>query len=943
LAGVTPRSLPGVAMAGTVAGFLSPVAAAATGLEAGIPLIIAGGDQPCALLGAGIVSHGEALISLGTSAAVMIPVEDFSVPVEGSIMLPHVIPNHWVLEVFIGSFGVVLEQEARNLGFESVSALAEAASRRTISPGAPLWEPQQNVPVTALTTDADLGAALVFEGLSFGIARAVMAVEQQVGFGQLKTAGGGSRSPVLIETIAGVLDRPLTRCWEVDATLLGAAFLARAGAGLAESAVAAVNMAHIGGTEIVGPRSQTLVHRARLSWQKQGGQPMNRENDSGGKKDIFPLKVEALAQLRAEAMDFANVGIYRYRMDGTLVYIDDGVLRLLDIGDQVRDASEMFGRNIADLMQYVEEPRSLRSLTLEHGFVRDLEYHYRTLTGKDRWVYHSAFLVQNGQTGEEEFLVLARDITELKKKTLALAASEKRWKTLIESSHQGFVVCAGDPLRMILLNPALLQLLEQPKESLLDRNPQVLVQRFHPEDREAALARLSGQRERDPVPGRAELRVQVPGHEPKWVELRSSMIEYDGYPAVQTTVTDVTARVEALRERLEFEEQLHDAQRLESLGVLAGGVAHDFNNLLTTIIGNTELLRDGVTGSEQMELHVAEIFHAAEQAADLCRQLLDYSGRRKLSKQALDLNTLINDLPRLFDITVSRRVKLVRELTPGLPYMSGDFSQMRQVVMNLVTNASEALGSSSGLITVRTGEATLGKALLSRHIMGEHLLPGHYVFVEVEDDGCGMSEEVRKRIFEPFFSTKFTGRGLGLAAVRGIVRGHGGAFHVKSGPGIGTRIRVIFPVSPVQMISPKKSAGTSGAWRGSGTILLADDESAPRKITEKLLNAIGFECVCAEDGEEAIRLFQQDPDGFAMAVIDVMMPLCDGPACLRQLRRIRPDLPVLFISGFDDEALGTELSEPATAFLQKPFLLDGLREHLRRLSDQGSPPTDPLS
>ncbi|PKN45376.1 MAG: hypothetical protein CVU59_09245 [Deltaproteobacteria bacterium HGW-Deltaproteobacteria-17] len=657
---------------------------------------------------------------------------------------------------------------------------------------------------------------------------------------------------------------------------------------------------------------------------------MMKTGTEGEGKGAFPLTKEELARVREEAMDFANVGIYRYRLDGTLVYIDAGVLRLLDIEDQVSDPAEMFGRNISELMQYVEEPRSLRSLTLEHGFVRNLEYHYRTLKGEDRWVYHNAYLVEDKRTGEKEFQVLARDITELKRSLLAREASERRWRALIEGSLQGFVVFAGSPSRIVLVNKALMRMLGKTESDLVGLEIQDLIAWFHPEDREAALARFSGLP--DPAPGSVppELRLSLDGDRTIWVELRYSVVEYDGLEALQMCVTDVTTRVEAQRQRQEIDANMHDAQRLESLGVLAGGVAHDFNNLLAAILGNVEFLRDGVTGSTDLEFHVEEITHATERAAELCRQLLAYSGRRPLARQPLDLNDLIEDTTRLIDVTVSRRAQMVRELTPELPFISGDASQVRQVLMNLITNAAEALGSEPGCITIRTGASDLGRGELGRCLMGDGLPPGRYVHVEVQDDGCGMEDDVCKRIFDPFFTTKFTGRGLGLAAVRGIVRSHGGAFDVESRPGQGTRIRVLFPVCD-QRPSARRSSPVMEDWRGSGTVLLADDEAAPRNIMVRLLKAIGFECVCASNGEEAVQYFREDPDSFRLAVLDVVMPVCDGPKCLHQLRRLRPGLPALFISGYDDESLKVELADPSTAFLQKPFPMRALREQLRHL------------
>jgi nitrogen-specific signal transduction histidine kinase/CheY-like chemotaxis protein len=402
----------------------------------------------------------------------------------------------------------------------------------------------------------------------------------------------------------------------------------------------------------------------------------------------------------------------------------------------------------------------------------------------------------------------------------------------------------------------------------------------------------------------------------------------------------VTVRLEAERQRHELETRMQEAQRLESLGVLAGGVAHDFNNLLAAIMGNTEFLRERAAGDPELACHVDEIATATERAADLCRQLLAYSGRRTLARQPLDLTRLVEDSSRLLGITVPRKVELVLDLAPGLPAVAGDASQLRQVVVNLAVNAAEALGAvnapgapgdGAGVVRVRTGVVTLDRAGVRRLVHGDQPSPGTYVFLEVEDDGCGMSEEVRGRIFEPFYSTKFTGRGLGLAAVRGIVRGHGGAFELESAPGCGTRIRVLFPALSVAVGPEEAPAPECDDWRGEGAVLLADDEPAPRGITARLLAAIGFDPVLAAGGPEAVRRFEEDPGRFRLAVLDVVMPGLDGPGVCRRLRELAPGLPVLFISGYDEDGLQGELAIPATAFLQKPFKLHDLRGRLRRL------------
>ena len=628
-------------------------------------------------------------------------------------------------------------------------------------------------------------------------------------------------------------------------------------------------------------------------------------------------------------MDLADVGIYRYRMDGTLVFMDRGALRLLDIEEELDDPSRLYGRKLSDLLEYVDAPGSLRRLVLEKGIVRNLEYHYRTLKGEERWAYHTAFVVDNPETGEPEIQVLTRDITALKRSLFRLEASERRSLALIESSPQGILVFSGEPPRVVLANAAVGRIVGCPEAAGI--GTEEVIAWFHPEDRLQASACLGSRGRAVPGVGPTELRLGDGGDRTVWVELTTSEIHLDGVPAFQVILSDVTARREAERQRRELEARMHDAQRLESLGILAGGVAHDFNNLLAAILGNTEFLRERVEADPGLACHVDEIATATERAADLCRQLLAYSGRRPPDRQALDLSRLVEESTQLLGVTVPRRAELVLSLAPGLPAVSADASQLRQVVVNLAVNAAESLKEDSGRVCIRTGLETLDTAALRRLVHGVSLAPGEYVFLDVEDDGCGMSEEVQGRIFDPFFSTKFTGRGLGLAAVRGIVRGHGGAFGIGSAPGVGTRIRAYFPALPVTAAPQEVSERQPQPWRGSGVVLLADDEPATLGVTARLIGALGFEAVPMGGGPEAVARFRESPDRFRLAVLDVVMPGLDGPGVCRRLRELAPGLPVLFISGYDDEGLEDELTSPATSFLQKPFKLSDLRDRLRDL------------
>ena len=392
-------------------------------------------------------------------------------------------------------------------------------------------------------------------------------------------------------------------------------------------------------------------------------------------------------------------------------------------------------------------------------------------------------------------------------------------------------------------------------------------------------------------------------------------------------VTEVRRR-EAEEER--FSLQLEQAQKLESLGVLAGGIAHDFNNLLVGILGNASLAEGLLPHDSPATPLVAEVRSVATRAADLTRQLLAYAGKGNFVVEPLDVSALVGEMTTLVHAALSKRATLVTELAPGLPPVRADATQLRQIVMNLLTNASDALNDRSGQITLRTGVMVLDADYRQRAVGGESLEPGSYVFIEVEDDGAGMSEETKSRIFDPFFTTKFTGRGLGLAATLGIVRSHGGAISVDSQLERGTTFRLVLPVEPAAVVAPTQPAPTNVAWTGSGVALLADDESFVRRVLKRSLERSGFSVVECEDGREAVDLMAADPHRFSIAILDLTMPRLAGDAALAEIKVIRPDLPAVLCSGYSAEELDPALiALPGVRFLQKPFSMASIAAALQ--------------
>ena len=401
---------------------------------------------------------------------------------------------------------------------------------------------------------------------------------------------------------------------------------------------------------------------------------------------------------------------------------------------------------------------------------------------------------------------------------------------------------------------------------------------------------------------------------------------------------DLTSRSQAESERQELERKLLDMQKLESLGVLAGGIAHDFNNLLTAILGNAQLARIQLQPASPVRQHLLEIERTSVQAADLCKQMLAYSGQGRIEVRLLDFNRVIRDMSQLLRVSVAKKAQLSFNLAHNLPKVRGDVSQIRQVLMNLVINASEAITSSEGSIWVSTGVVHRAKELFRGLTVTGKPEERDYVFIEIADTGCGMSAETQARIFDPFFTTKFTGRGLGLAAVLGIVKGHGGTLELESHEGEGTTFTLLFPCAeavPEPLIHEDEMA-PNPHWSGEGLVLVVDDEESVRTLATRMLEAFEFRVVTAVDGRDGVEKFSENADAITIVLLDVTMPVMGGLEVLERIRSIRRDVPVLFMSGYMREGQLHNLDK-ATDFLQKPFKMEELQEKLRvLLSDSPS-------
>lgn len=399
---------------------------------------------------------------------------------------------------------------------------------------------------------------------------------------------------------------------------------------------------------------------------------------------------------------------------------------------------------------------------------------------------------------------------------------------------------------------------------------------------------------------------------------------------LSTVARDITALKSAERGRLQSERNLLQAQKLESLGVLAGGIAHDFNNLLTVMLGNATLARLDVAPHSPAEGAIHQIELAALRAAELCRQMLAYSGRGHLSTQLVNLSKLVEETTHLLKVSISKKCVLAFDLAADLPPVKGDATQLNQITMNLVMNASDACGERGGHIRVRTGVMQADPAYLASTYLAPALDPGAYVYLEVEDDGAGIPAETLGRIFEPFFTTKFSGHGLGLSAVLGIARSHQGAIKVDTTVGRGTTFRLLLPAAAGIAPAEATIERTAEAWRGTGRILVVDDEDAVREIATRILDRYGFTTLTAVNGREAVDLFVREPAGFRAVLLDLSMPVMDGDETFREIHAINPAVPVVLMSGYNKtESAGRFAGRGLAGFLQKPFEAARLIETLR--------------
>lgn len=558
------------------------------------------------------------------------------------------------------------------------------------------------------------------------------------------------------------------------------------------------------------------------------------------------------------------------------------------------------------------------------------DYRFQTGPGIYRWIHDDARM-ERDETGSQVMFGAWIDVTEQKEAESALRASEQRFRELAENVREVFFVSEPGTGQAIYLSPAYETVFGHSREHAY-ATPNAWLEEVHPEDRARMLDSLQNAEDDDQ---RTEdvFRVLRPDGSVRWVHGRATpVLDQSG------SVVRIVGIAEDITELRRTQQQLLQAQKMEAVGQLAGGVAHDFNNLLSVIMAQGDLLLEDFADDKRVKDGVIEIHDAATRAAGLTRQLLAFSRRQVMEPRALDLNELVQNIEKMLRRLIGEDIEFTSVLEQNLGTVRADPGKLEQVLVNLVVNSRDAMPEGGKLI-VETLNVELGELYVSSH---EPVPPGSYVLLTVSDSGTGMTEAVRARLFEPFFTTKELGKGtgLGLSTVYGIVKQSGGFVWVYSELGQGTTFKVYLPRVAGEADALPVAGSTQSQPTGTETVLLVEDEPAVRTLTQTVLIRRGYVVLAAANGEEALKRAESHDGVIHLLLTDVIMPGITGRELATRLLQQRPDLKVLFLSGYTDRAIAQQgMLEPGVAFLEKPFTADGLSRKIRQALDP--PPSLP--
>lgn len=619
------------------------------------------------------------------------------------------------------------------------------------------------------------------------------------------------------------------------------------------------------------------------------------------------------------AFDLTNVAMVLTNLDHRFVRVNEAFARMFGYSQ-----SEMLKLSLRDITHPDDLSESYarrEPLLAGRAHYFQMEKRYLHKDGHALWALTNVSLIRDARGIPHQYVGQVQDITERKRAELALQKSERRFRALIENSNDALIL--SNPGGVVeYASPSAERVLGHPADELIGTTPFALI---HPEDQQTHRTKFN---ESLTTPGMVVLgehRIRQKDGSWRWIEVtRMNLLADPSVGAIVGNLRDITARKH-------LEEQFRQAQKLQAIGRLAGGVAHDFNNLLTIILGYSELILEGLDSSDPLHDLMEQIEKAGERASLLTRQLLAFSRKQVLQPVVVNLNALVTEMEKMLGRLIGEDVDLAVSAASDLWSIKADVGQMEQVLMNLAINARDAMAN-GGKLTIETDNVELDDVYVSAH---PEARIGEFIRLAVSDTGCGMDSTTLAQIFEPFFSTKGErGTGLGLATVYGIVKQSEGHIEVYSEVGLGTTFKVYLPRDREEASSSSSRRGKKIVPQGSETILLTEDEDAVRDLARFVLQRSGYHVLEARDGGEALLLCERCQEVIHLLVTDVVMPNMNGRQVAERLQVSRPEMKVLFLSGYTDDAIVRHgVLDADMHFLQKPFTADGLARKVRTVLD----------
>jgi len=626
--------------------------------------------------------------------------------------------------------------------------------------------------------------------------------------------------------------------------------------------------------------------------------------------------------------------IYQMDADARFVYANPVAIRTLGYS-----LDEILGRHYSEFVHPAMREEARYFVRSEYAAGRRRVYHEFPVIAKD---CATVWLGQNLEILEENgaicgYQAVCRDITRQKAAEAALRSSEEKYRELVENANS--IILRRDPSGVItFFNEYAQRFFGYSESEILGKNiVGTIMAETDSNGRDlAAMARDIGLNPEQYASNENE-NVRRDG-ERVWVAWTNKAIRDASGKIVEILCigNDVTAIKRADQERRTIEAHMRQAQKLESLGTLAGGLAHDFNNLLVGVLGYAEMALLELPPHLPARECLLQIERSAKRAAELTHQLLAYAGRGRLSMASIDLGKLVEEMIPLIAVSIPKTITVTYDVHASIPVIQGDATQLRQLVLNLVINAADAIEDDAGNIRIQTGVRECDAAFLLRAHSDTTLEAGRYVFLRVTDSGHGMDAETLERIFDPFFTTRFIGRGLGLAAALGIVRGHHGGICVESRLGEGAAFEAIFPILHAEGTDASIDGEGLEGWKARGTVLVVDDEAPVREVVQAFLERAGLRVLLACDGREGLEVFKLHAEEIDVVVLDISMPHMDGDVLFGLIREIRPGIPVVFSSGYS-ERFDAALRDSGgyVSFIQKPYRANVLLSEVRHALEQG--------